>query len=639
MPGSGIYSSTLYPSLFQIPSNVYGPVTPTIVDPDTEKVSGNQVVTTNLLDSSTYGMLNRSGYSKTTKMNIDAHFELSLDMGFLTPGLKASGMIAYLTNINNALITAQNYERWVRTDYQNILEFRKKGEDANTTLTYGKSSIYDYHLTYQGNMNYARNFGKHAVTGIAYVFYQNLNQWQDVLPYKRVSSGFEATYEYDQKYLLKFDMGYSGSDQYARGKHRYVATPALSGGWFISKESFMKRIRGISKLKLRASYGKTANDKCNLGRYPYSDNVSYSYGNGPIVNLQYMIQEKYYGNHSIEAEISTKQNYGIDLELFDEFSLSIDVFKEKMNNMIIAGSSYVPSYQGIPIVGYPSANLGKFVNKGYEISLNYRKLLKNDICLSLGGFLNYAKNENINSGETILSDDYAYRNRIDGYSTAQSWGYLVDYRNGNGFFNSLKDIDDSGLSYDIGTPRVGDLIYQDLNHDGHINEKDKAPIGSGYIPRYYYGFSGKLNYKSLDLSFLFQGVGKWSGIYSGMGVYETSLDGVFGSLHRNSWTQERYNNGEKITAPALSLTKSVSHESNDYYNYNRAYLRLKNVSIGYNVKKLAKALSMSQIKFVVCAQNLFTWDNMKSDDFGPEADNYGSIPVYRVYNLGIKIKF
>ena len=640
-PGSEIYASSLYTSLFYHPSTMFGPLTPTEVDEETGETSGGEVIVTNNAVASTYGMLNRSGYTKRTLTNIYAQFGLNLDMKFITPGLEASGILSYRTFSINALYTTKSYEKWIRTDDYDVLEFNQYGSDTNSTLTYSKAYAYFYYLTYKGLLNYHRDFGPHSVSGMAYAFYQDLSTTDtsspESLPYMRLSSGFEASYAYNHKYLLKFDVGYSGSEQYARS-HRFATTPAVSAAWVVSKESFMEDLGWLSNLKLRTSYGKTANDICNLDRYAYADNITFSSG-GNISSLAYTITENSYGNESIEAEIATKQNFGLDLGFFNELFFSVDIFKEKMDNMVISGTASIPTYQGIPLDNYPSTNSGEFENKGVEVVVGYTKKLNKNLSVTAGGFVTSSKNTVIDCDETELSEDYAYRKNTEGYAYGQEWGYLVDYSNGNGFFNSESELENSNLTYDIGTPRVGDLIFQDLNGDNTINEKDKAPIGKGALPHYYYGFSGGINYKSFDLSFLFQGVAKWSGIYSGMGIYETSYDGVYGSLHRNAWTEERYSNGEKITAPALALTTSTSHNSNDYYNYNRSYLCLRNLEIGCRFEKLAQKISAQQVKFILSAQNLFTWDKMKSDDFGPEAGSYYSLPVYRTYNIGVSLQF
>jgi TonB-linked SusC/RagA family outer membrane protein len=638
----GQANSTIYSSLFQMPSTVYGPVTPQILDSEGNILdAGGKVITTERVTDPTYGMLNRSGYYRHTVTNITSQFGLNLDMSFLTQGLSMTGTMAYQTNSVGSLGTTQDYERWVRTDDETKLTFIKKGSQTDTPLAYGKSHSFYYHLTYNMAMNYQRDFGKHSVTGMGYMFYQNLTKADtgspESLPYNRVSSGVEATYGYDNRYLAKFDLGYSGSEQYARSS-RYTLTPAMSVAWVASNEDFMKDTDWLSNLKFRASYGKAANDQSGLSRYSYLDNVTVS-GGGTIGYLQYLINEGTVGNPNIEAEVSTKQNVGVDLGLFNALSVSVDVFKERMENMVVSAYSTIPLYQGVPLTNYPKTNTGTFENKGYDISVNYVKTLNKDWSVSLGGMYSYVKNTVVNWNEATKTEDYAYRKWEEGFSYGQKFGYLVDYSNGNGFFNSESEIESSDLVYGFGTPRVGDLKYQDLNNDGTIDERDKAPIGKGSIPRITYAVSGGLNYKSFGLSFLFQGIGDYSSIYEGTGVYETSYDGVFGALHANAWTEERYQNGEKITAPALSLAKTVSHEANDYYNYNRSFLRLKNAELTYTLpSRLTKVISANTAKVILSGQNLITWDNMKSDDFGPEG-TYSSFPVYRVYNIGVSVTF
>lgn len=640
----GVSNAAVYASLFALPPTTVGPITPEIIDESTGEVlvPEGEVITTEREGSPTYGLLNRTGFRRHTVTNTTSQFGLDLDLSFLTKGLKATGIIAYQTNSVGSLATTQDYERWLRTDDENTLDFTKKGSQINTPLAYSKGASFYYHLTSNAAINYKRAFGKHQVAGMAYMFYQNLTKTHTtspgLLPYNRLSSGVEATYGYDKRYLAKIDVGYSGSEQYA-GNQRFIATPAVSAAWVVSNESFMNSNSWLSNLKIRASYGKTANDQSGLARFAYLDNVTAVQG-GPIGYLQYMINENQVGNPYIQAEVSTKQNYGLDLGLFNALSFSLDVFKERMNNMVVNATGTVPLYQGVPLENYPMTNSGTFVNEGYEISVNYSKSVNSNLTVFAGGMLSYAKNTIVNSNQPLKTDDYAYRARQDGYSYGQQFGYLVDYSNGNGFFNSQSEIDNSNLAYNFGQQRVGDLKYQDLNNDNIIDERDQAPLGTGALPRVVYSLSSGISYKSFDLSFMFQGVGKYSSIYGGPGVRETDYDGVFGALHKNAWTQERYQNGEEITAPALSLSKTVNQEGSDYFNYDRSYLRLKNVELAYTLPLfLSNVISAQEVRFVFSGQNLMTWDKMKSDDFGPEGGGYTSFPVYRVYNLGVNVIF
>jgi len=641
--GNNLFSNSLYESLFNVSPTVYGPITPFDTDLNTGEMIGGEVIATETENNPTYGRLNRSGYANNTVTNIYSQFGLNLDMGFITKGLSVSGVIAYQTNNVNSTFTTQNYERWIRSSDNDQLSFIKKGSETNTPLAYSKSSSFYYHLTYKGIVNYNRIFGdKHRVSGLGYMFYQNLVKTDTGapynLPYDRMSLGVEATYAYDNRYLLKADFGYSGSEQYAR-TNRYLSTPAVSMGWIVSNEKFMRKLDWLTNLKVRASLGLTGNDQSGLGRFVYLDNVTLS-GGGPIGSLLYLVNEHSVANPKIGAEKIKKQNYGIELGLFDNINLSVDLFKERINNMVVSASSNIPEYQGVPLNQYPVTNTGSAENSGYEVALGYSKKINSDWSLNFNGFFSDAKNKIIDTHEGLRSEDYMYRKRQEGFPLGQQFGYLIDKSNGNGYFNSKEELEKNNLMYSMGTPRVGDLVYQDLNNDGVIDEKDKAPIGHGSIPRHYYGFSGTINYKSFDLSFMFQGVGKWGSIYSGKGVYETSHSGVFSSLHKKAWTKDRYENGEDIKYPALSTIKSVNHESSEFYYYDRSYLRLKNIEFGYTLPlKWAKAIAANKIRFTLSGQNLITWAKMKNNDFGPEASSYDSIPVYKTYNIGLSIQF
>jgi hypothetical protein len=326
--------------------------------------------------------------------------------------------------------------------------------------------------------------------------------------------------------------------------------------------------------------------------------------------------------------------------LLNAVSVSVDVFRERMDNMVVGALSTIPLYQGIPLDNYPKINAGIFENKGVDIHVGYSKMFTKDFSVHAGLMLSYAKNKIISWNEARKTGDYAYRKWEEGYAFGQMFGYRVDYGNGNGFFNSQQEIDNSNLAYSFGTPRPGDLRYQDLNGDGKIDERDKAPLGTGVVPGLIHGISAGFTYKNFDVSLLFQGVGKYSTIYGGTGVFETDYDGVFGSLHRNAWTPERYAAGEKITSPALSLARTVNHEASDYYLYDRSYVRLKNVELSYTLPlSLSKAIRADKVRVLVSGQNLITWDKMKSGDFGPEGDGYLAFPVYRVYNAGISVTF
>jgi TonB-linked SusC/RagA family outer membrane protein len=640
---NGGFANDLYFRMYTIPSYVYGPTTPHTVDPETGAESGDQVVVTGTESSTTYARINRMGYANHTTTNIYAQFAAKLDLGFLTQGLNLSGYGGYQTNSVNSQYTSQAFESWVRTSDFSKLEFTKYGTGENTSLAYSKDSRFYYNLNFKGILDYRRKFDVHDVSAMAYAFYQDLSKSDTrspaLLPYRRISSGMEAAYDYDNRYLLKLDLGYSGSEQYAR-ENRFTATPAVSAGWVLSNESFMESAAGyLTYLKLRVSWGKVANDLSDLGRYIYLDNITLG-GGGPLSGyLGNFVSEGQAANPNLDPEISVKENYGIDVTLFNSLSLTAEVFREKMTNMVSTSTAVMPTYQGIPLDNFPRTNTGVFENKGYELSVDFAKQINRDFFFSVGGWLAYAKNKVINNDESERAEDFAYRKRTEGFSVGQAFGYLVDDHNGNGFFNSGQELEEGGLVYEIGAPRVGDLKYYDLNNDGYINDKDRVPLGLGSIPLYYYAFHAKAAYRNFDLNILFQGIADYYAIDMQVGRTEYNYEGVYSEWHKQAWTAERYAAGEKITYPALATRVNSNHEANSFFLEDKSYLRLKNMELGYtfptNITKLIRA---DKIRLALSGQNLFTWHKLKTGEYGPEG-GYLSIPVYKLYNIGISVKF
>ena len=186
-------------------------------------------------------MLNRSGYIQALVANINAQAGLTLDMSFLTKGLSVSGTMAYQTNSVNQTTTTQNFERYVRSKDLSKLDFSLLGSDNNISSFLRKSSTFYYNLNLYANVDYKRRFDDHSISAMGYIFYlqqeKEVSSGSGMLPYKRESLGFTATYGYKDRYFVKADLGYSGSEQF-HPDNRYIATPAISGAWVVSDEAF-----------------------------------------------------------------------------------------------------------------------------------------------------------------------------------------------------------------------------------------------------------------------------------------------------------------------------------------------------------------------------------------------------------------
>lgn len=631
---AGSTNASVYSALFKLPPTMYGSLSTVVNDEEGNIVhKGNEVLTVDGVTDPVYGMLNRSGFIEQLKADVLSMGGLNADLSMVTEGLSASAVVAYQLSSNNNQSTLQKYQRWIAVQNGDEVNFQRLGSDENTPLSYAKTRQMYYNLNLSAFASYKRTFGDHYVSSMAYIFYQDLQTESTsgaaILPYKRESMGITATYGFKNRYFIRGDVAYSGSEQF-HPDHRWYTTPSVSGTWIASDESFIQGIKPwVSLVKLRLSYGLNDNDQLGDGRMLYADNVDYQ-GN-----------EFTRGNPLLAPEKIYKTNYGIDLGFFDnDLSVSFDYFRQHCDNVLISSSTLVPSFQGVPLDYYPLVNEGRIKNHGFEVAALYHKAINRDWTVFVGGSFSYNKNEMVDMKE-VIRDGYAYPYAKAGQSIGQKWGYLIDYSNGNGMFNFSDEISGCGLDYSaLGTPRPGDFKYVDLNKDGKIDSKDRAPIGYGDIPRGYYSINGGFAYKNFEVSFLFQGTTKRSITLSGVGAFETENQGVFNDIHMNAWTEDRWNAGEKIDYPALSLSKSTSHNDNDYFIQDGSYLRLKNAEIAYTLPhKISKKAFAEKIRFALNGQNLFTIDHLRSKHIDAEIGKLSAFPTYRVINLGVKVTF
>lgn len=615
----------IYSRLQNLPPVIFGPTT---------KTNGEgAVVTTDKEEYPIYGILNRSGYNINTTTNFLAQGGLKLDLSFLTKGLSISATMAFQGTSTQLERSTQDFQRQIRNlvnGYDSEPEFSDIfPTHTDTPLSNSNSGNFGYNLNYFANLDYARQFDKHQISAKLYSFFlkqvlSNSFSGITVMPFNRHTAGLEFQYGYDEKYFAKFDMAYAGSDQFAPD-NRYTTVPSISGAWVISKENFMESLEYVSNLKLRASYGVSANDQ-----FP---------GGGRFLYMNYFSStgvETLIGNPEISAEKMHMQNYGIDVGLLNSLSISFDYFNVNNNNMLISSQNLYPSYMGTNAMTI--VNKGKMTNKGWELSTTYSNKLTKDLSFNLGAGISYSRNKVINTGE-IANDAYFNPYRSDGYVASPIFGYRVDYANGNGFINTQQELDQYTPKYvegGLGTPRLGDLIYKDLNKDNLIDEKDKDYLGTGASP-YYYSFTGDLMYKEFDFNFLL--IAK-SGFKTMMVTPPNRMDGIFTDIHRMAWTEERYLSGTEITYPALYITNSTSNQSSDYFLNNASFLTLRNVEIGYTVSdKLSNLISLDKLRITLAVRNLFTIDGMKSKHVDPQVANFNAFQPYRQFSIGVSAMF
>ncbi|MFD1630278.1 TonB-dependent receptor [Pseudopedobacter beijingensis] len=586
-----------------------------------------------------YGVLNRSGYVIETRNNITGTFSLNQDLSTsVTPGLSVKGLFAFDSRASNIQRRERNFERYQAIIVGDKVEYQLF-QGTNTNLSNAQlTSGFLSNSTLQFSANYARKFGIHDVGGLL-LYQQEQKHINAELPYNYRSFASRFTYGYAGRYLAEINMGYNGSEQFAKG-NRYGFFPAFSAGWVITEEEWGKKIPFAESLKLRASYGIVGNDRMSSARFLYQDNYGKRTGANmtgtPIgwSNLSGGTVENFIGNPDITWETSKKANIGIDATIFKNFSVVAEYFQEERSDILTTRGT-VPAMFG-NLSALPPLNFGEVKNKGYEVELGYSKAFKNGLSLMLRGNTGYAHNKIIFKDEPLRDDTWSLRYPTTGLMIGQPVGYEVA-----GYFNTLDEIeswaDQSGLG---AISQLGDFKYVDKNRDGVIDEKDRVVIGYPNEPLLNYGFSFSLSYKNFDMAGLFQGSAMKSLYISGQGAFASSNLNL--SRYLGRWNPERYAAGEEITYPRLTVNSNSNEIANSFFVENASFIRLKTLELGYTLPaRWTNHINAKSVRLFFTGLNLFTWDKMKNKDYDPEtANGNGTVhPLFKVYNFGLTASF
>ncbi|WP_445736256.1 SusC/RagA family TonB-linked outer membrane protein [Mariniflexile sp.] len=519
----------------------------------------------------------------------------------------------------------------------------------------------------ENTLNYKNTFGKHTLDLLAGYTAQEL-QYADMqatvlgqfsgtgLPVlsgsKNVStvSGIisenkttsiigRAIYDYDSKYLATVNFRRDGSSKFV-GDNKFANFYSASAGWRISNEAFLKNT-AVSDLKLRASYGSLGNDNINANsaRFTLNQNATYVLGTsqalapgvGPSGSMQ---------NADLRWEKQVQLNYGLDLGLFNNrFTMTVDYFNKTSKDLLL--SIPVPGHTGF---GGITLNAGEIVNKGLEITANYRDKIGEDFTFSIGGNVTTLDNK-----VTKLANGLDYietsafgqlssvlRVRIDeGQSVQSFYGYQVE-----GIFQTQAEIDAAPFQGE--STRPGDFKYKNIKADDNvIDEKDQTFIGDA-IPDVTYGINLNMGYKNWDFSMQFFGV-SGNDIWSETKFYTQSYART-NNLNRvvlDAWTPS---NPSTTNPRQFPRTLSGNAKVSSFFIEDGSYFRLKNLQLGYSFpESLINKMKLSKFRCYLAGQNVFTISGYSDVGYDPEVGSDGIdnvvYPQARTFTLGLQVGF
>ncbi|MGO4292322.1 SusC/RagA family TonB-linked outer membrane protein [Chitinophaga sp. RAB17] len=486
---------------------------------------------------------------------------------------------------------------------------------------------------------------QHAYLSVA----QNVNRGA---PYMSVGGGPTASallsffgrlqYDFQEKYLLNITFRGDGSSKFAADK-RWGYFPSVSAGWVTTRENFMQGIQWLDFLKIRGSWGQVGNQ--NVDAYQFLSPISFSnagYIFGPVegVNTQGAYPSRI-ANPNVKWETSEQTNIGFDAVVLQRLNVTFDYYVKKTKDWLIRVPILATAGADAPLI-----NGGDVKNTGVELGLSYSNSIGKDFSYTIGinGAYNRNRIGNIPTNDHVIhgSTNSLYANAGEFYRAAngEPVGYFWGYKTA-GLFQTAEDV--QAYKGKTGAPiqpnaRPGDVRYVDLNGDGVIDAADKTKIGDPN-PDFTFGFNIALGWKGFDFSVQASGVSgnqlvqSWRGP-GGFANYSTEILG--------RW----HGAGTSNSIPRVTEDGTNWAQFSDLYVYDGKFLRINNITLGYDFSHLVKKSYLGKVRLYASVQNAFILTKYKGMD--PEVGynegfssgvDVGYYPRPRTFMVGANLRF
>lgn len=609
-----------------------------------------------------WNMLVHSGYREQFWNSSQSLIGLTQDIGALWEPLEGlTGNFKFSWDAWNTTVQRRSKEP---------TQYHATGRDEDGNLIFGNpirtgSGELAYSIGRDGTMttymeaslNYDHLFAdKHRVGALFLYNHKIHTRTQDEdkfksLPYKNQGIAGRVTYAFNDTYFAEVNMGYNGSENFARG-HRFGFFPAGAIGWMVSNEKWFQPLtKVVDMLKLKGSYGIVGND--DIGgerRWVYESTIlidedhagKWNYGSAGA-NGGVGIRVGDVENLSASWEEAAKMNIGVEFSLFNDLRVQADYFHEKRTGIFLQRAG-LPVLAGLSVIPY--TNIGETMNQGFDGTVEYMRKV-GEVTLTGRANFTYNRNELVNNDEPDW--EYKYQNRVGkpfgSNGNLQPFGLVA-----LGLFESQEEIDNSPKQT-FGEYRIGDIKYQDINGDGQIDSQDKIAMGFTNLPEIVYGFGATAQWKNWDVNVFFQGVSHVNFFLGGSSIKSPFSSGnmeraaINDDVYDNVWRPG--NTAEQNAGaiyPRLSWSGAAGSSNNsqdsDWWMRNGSFLRLKNFEVGYTMSKgLMNKTFIKSLRFYISGNNLLTFSKFKLWD--PEKGNGdgSGYPPNRVVTLGLNANF
>ncbi len=572
--------------------------------PDIENGQNPYVVTTNA-----------TGYQKNPTDYIQTNGSLVITQPWIE-GLKLtiSGSADMRNDFNKRWQTPWELYYWDRITYEDdgvtpLLVPAVRSPFTDPRLTESSARGLNTNLT--AMLNYDRTFGDHTInilagvtkeifTGDDYFAYRRFylstavdqlfaggtdqqNTGGSAYEYARLGYYGRVQYNFKEKYLAEFIWRYDGSDWFPEDS-RFGFFPGILLGWNMTNEGWFN-VKGIDYLKLRGSAGQMGNDRIyydldqngSLDPVRYGYLSTFSFGDYPINSLvEKTLMERLLPNQDFTWERANNYNIGVDATLFGgQFDVTLEYFQNNRNNMLIGyNAATTPGSSGI-LDKLPPVNEGQLINKGWEFAFTYNHS-KGNVRWDAGINGGYAQNKIINWGENL--DAYPEYQWIKDHPFQAFLVYQSD-----GVFKDQEEIAANTLDYSGVTSQLipGDMKFKDVDDNGIINADDQVRINSTPEPTFNFGATFNMQWNKFDVSVLFQGA-------TGAKIRITTESGDIGNFLKysndNRWSIDNPSDEHpRLASRGDTYFTGGAYGNNTYFLFDKDYVRLKNLEVGYNI--------------------------------------------------------
>ena len=589
---------------------------------------------------------------------------IKLSFGYDVPQIEGLGMTGFYAYTNETTENKQWRETWDVYNYDNDSgEYvarqggRVNKPDLRQRFIKFEEKLVNFRLTYdrmfgkhnlggfvgfeqsEGSMNSFEAYRRDFLSGAIEELFAGGGENQEATGTRRETSRRNLigrlSWNFQDKYLLDFNARYDGSYAFPKGK-RWGFFPGLSVAWNLTQEKFMQDLKFINYLKLRGSYGEMGNDKISPFQFlelNSLDPIGTHFGGG----VQGIVKPGVAPNPNITWEVAKTTNFGLDAFFLDSrLGFSLDVFKQKRENILTPRTTEIPNYTGLIL---PDENVGVIENKGLETSLTIKNNTTNDFSYSVSGNFAYAKNKILELSEP---QDLLVYQKAEGSVIGAPLLY-----NSIGIFRTQEEVDSNPVM--AGT-RVGDLRYEDINDDGTIDAADRIRVNKGPVPEITFGLNTTFGYKNFSLFANFAGQAKASlYIYqTGRPIYNI-LQEVYDNRYIPGSTDSKYPIMPQESSPGEG---EVNGALSTFWFQDATFLRLQTLQLSYTIPAdFLTKLGLSAAEVYVNGNNLFTLSKIKWYDPAGNTDNSGEggidvqystgefYPQTKIFNLGANISF